>query len=142
MPALDEKNAFSDRLRSALNRAPRSIRTAPQLAHEFNLRHKGEPITDQAAQKWLTGKAKPAADKLETLAAWLGVSTHWLAYGPPPTKKAGTAKRGTSGDKAAALSEQETRILARLRTLSEHQAELVAGLVEQLALERELAGHS
>jgi transcriptional regulator with XRE-family HTH domain len=117
------------------------VTTAPQLAHEFNLRYQGEAITDQAAQKWLSGKAKPSADKLETLAAWLGVSSHWLAYGPPPAKREPTTKRGSSADKDGTHSEREIKLLARLRTLSDYQAELVVGLVEQLALERELAGH-
>jgi transcriptional regulator with XRE-family HTH domain len=136
-----EKQAFADRLKAALKRAPKSIKTASDLAHHFNLRHPNEPITPQAAAKWLTGKAKPSADKLETLAAWLGVSAHWLAYGPPPAKKQATLKRGASGEKTGTLTEQETKLLTKLRTLSEHQADLVAGLVEQLALERELAGH-
>jgi transcriptional regulator with XRE-family HTH domain len=140
MDPATEKQAFADRLRAALKRAPKSIQTASDLAHHFNLRHPNEPITPQAAQKWLTGKAKPSADKLETLATWLGVSAHWLAYGPPPAKKQATLKRGAA-EKAGTLTEQESKLLARLRTLSDHQAELVVGLVEQLALERELAGH-
>jgi transcriptional regulator with XRE-family HTH domain len=142
MDPASEKQAFSNRLKAALKRAPKSIQTASDLAHHFNLRYSGESITIQSAHKWLTGKAKPSADKLETLAAWLGVSAHWLAYGPPPAKKLATLKRGASGERAGTLTEQEAKLLSRLRTLSEHQAELVVGLVEQLALERELAGHS
>jgi transcriptional regulator with XRE-family HTH domain len=141
MDPASEKQAFSDRLKAALKRAPKSIQTASDLAHHFNLRFTGESITIQSAHKWLTGKAKPSADKMEAHAAWLGVSAHWLAYGPPPAKGQVTTKRGSSGDKAGTLSEQETKLLSKLRTLSEHQADLVVGLVEQLALERELAGH-
>jgi hypothetical protein len=46
-----------------------------------SLRHPNEFITPQAAQKWLSVKAKPTADKIETLANWLSVPTHWLRYG-------------------------------------------------------------
>jgi transcriptional regulator with XRE-family HTH domain len=103
------------------------------------LRHENEPITPQAAQKWLTGKAKPSADKLETLAAWLAVSAHWLAYGPPPpTKKQPAGKRSGQGSQAGQLSEKEAKLLSRIRTLSEHQVFLIAELVEQLAIEREI----
>jgi transcriptional regulator with XRE-family HTH domain len=138
---VDEKSAFADRLKVALKRAPKSIQTATQLAHEFNLRHPNEPITPQAAQKWLSGKARPAADKLDTLADWLGVSAHWLKNGPPPPvqkKPATTAKRSGQASQSGALSEREARLLSRLRLLSEHQVFLIAELVEQLAVEREI----
>lgn len=142
MSTADEKQAFADRLKAALKRAPKSIQTATQLAHEFNLRHPNEPITPQAAQKWMTGKAKPAPDKLETLATWLAVSAHWLAFGPPPApKKHPTGKRSGQGGQAGQLTEKEAKLLSRVRTLSEHQAFLVSELVDQLATERELAGN-
>jgi transcriptional regulator with XRE-family HTH domain len=141
MPAADQDRAtFSERLRAALKRAPKSIESASQLAHEFNLRYRGEPITDQAAQKWLTGKARPAPDKLDALAAMLGVSAFWLKNGTPP---AAPPKKQTRKTAAAisTLSERETQLILRLRSLSDRQSELVGDLVEQLALERELAGH-
>jgi transcriptional regulator with XRE-family HTH domain len=147
MPLPNEKQAFADRLKIALKRQKKSIETATALAHEFNLRHPNEPITAQAAQKWLTGKAKPTADKLETLADWLGVSSHWLRNGPPPEpkKKATAGARKGAGSGAgglAGLTDKEASILGRLRTLSEHQVYLIAELVDQLAVEREVNGGS
>ena len=135
----NEKKEFAERLKVALKRAPKSIQTAAQLAHEFNLRHENQPITPQAAQKWLSGTAMPTADKLQTLADWLNVSAHWLRNGPPPLapKKPGT-KRPSQASGKGELSEKEARLLSRLRLLSEHQAFLVAELVEQLSLEREI----
>lgn len=142
MPLTDEKIAFAERLRIALKRGTKSIDTATALAHEFNLRHPNEPITPQAAQKWLTGKAKPTPDKIETLAEWLNVSGHWLRNGPPPAprqKQVSTSKRHTTSHPVmAALTEKETKLLARLRQLSEHQLFLIAELVDQLAVEREI----
>ena len=144
MPLTDETHAFAERLRIALKRAPKSIDTATALATQFNLRHPNEPITTQAAQKWLTGKAKPTPDKVETLADWLSVSAHWLRNGPPPAplkKQVNATKRqSVSHANTAALSEKESKLLTRLRQLSEHQVFLIAELVDQLAVEREMWG--
>ncbi len=135
---VDDKKAFSERLKTALKRLPKSIETATDLAHQFNLRHPNEPITPQAAQRWLKGTAYPTPDKLQTLADWLNVSAHWLKNGPPPpAKKAVAGKRGVPGQPGQ-LNEKEARLLAKLRTLSEHQVYIVVELIEQLALEREI----
>lgn len=142
MPLTDEKLAFAERLLIALKRGPKSIETATALANQFNLRHPNEPITTQAAQKWLTGKAMPTPDKIETLAEWLKVSAHWLRNGPPPgpnKRPSGTGKRPSSAG-SSGLSEKESKLLTRLRQLSEHQFFLVAELVDQLAVEREIWG--
>jgi transcriptional regulator with XRE-family HTH domain len=137
MPAVDsEKAAFAERLRTALKRAKKSIHTAAQLAHEFNLRYEGEGVTEQACQKWLTGKARPSADKIETLAAITGVTAYWLKNGSPPPK---TQKKAAPLPRLTSLTDDEVAHLTRLRTLSEHQARLIKELTEQLATERELA---
>lgn len=138
MPVSPENLAFSERLRSALKRLPKQVLTAAALAHEFNLRwDKGEPVTPQATRKWLSGEARPSVDKIEILSGWLGVSSHWLQYGPAaPGKRASPAKRGQPGQ----LSEAETKLLARLRVLSEYQVRLIGELVDQLATEREASG--
>lgn len=135
---VDDKKAFAERLKTALKRLPKSIETATELAHEFNLKHQNEPITPQAAQRWLKGTAFPTPDKLQTLADWLNVSAHWLKNGPPPpAKKTLTGKRSQSAQPGQ-LTEKETRILTKLRSLSEHQVYIVVELIEQLALEREI----
>lgn len=142
MPA-DEKLAFAERLRIALKRGAKSVSTATELANQFNLRHPNEPITAQAAQKWLTGKAIPTADKIETLAVWLNVSAHWLHYGPAPLPRQQhdaspvrqTKSQANGTDK---LSDKESKLLDRMRQLSEHQFFLIAELVDQLAVDREM----
>ncbi len=140
MPIADDKLAFAERLKSALKRAPKKVQTAAQLAHEFNLRHPNEPVSPQGAAKWLKGTAKPSGDKMETLATWLNVTPHWLAYGPAPVvaKKPAAGKRGAQGFQPGQLSEKEAKLLSRFRALSEHQAFLVAEIVEQMAVEREV----
>ncbi|MDI1238645.1 MAG: transcriptional regulator [Polaromonas sp.] len=135
---VDDKKAFAERLKTALKRLPKSIETATELAHQFNLKHQNEPITPQAAQRWLKGTAYPTADKLQTLADWLNVSAHWLKNGPPPApRKSASGKRGQPGQPGQ-LNEKEARLLAKLRLLSEHQVYIVAELIDQLALEREI----
>ena len=135
---VDDKKSFAERLKTALKRLPKSIETAAELAHQFNLKHKNEPITPQAAQKWLQGTAFPTTHKIETLAEWLNVAAHWLKNGPPPAlKKPASGKRGQPAQPGQ-LSEKEARILTKLRSLSEHQVFILVELIDQLALEREI----
>ncbi|MDK9726388.1 MAG: hypothetical protein OEL88_16090 [Sterolibacteriaceae bacterium MAG5] len=140
---IDEKLAFSRRLRAALKRSAKTVATPTELAIQFSLRHPNDPITPQAAQKWLTGKARPRPDKMETLAEWLEVPAHWLSYGPPkPSRRkvVATARRtGKRPDLPLSLSDDEAKWILRLRTLSSHQQSLLMELAEQLALEREIA---
>lgn len=71
----DFRSAFAERLHDACSAAgilPRG-RTA-QLARMTG-------VTAKAAAKWLAGETMPAHDKLETLAAMLGVRHEWLALG-------------------------------------------------------------
>lgn len=140
----DEKLAFAERLKTALKRCAKSVETPTALAIQFNLRHPNDPITPQAAQKWLTGKARPRPDKMETLAEWLEVPVHWLSYGPPrPARRKKAAPQArqpvTRYAQALPLSAEETKLVLRLRSLSAHQRTLLAELADQLALEKEIA---
>lgn len=126
----DEARDYAQRLKVALKRSPKPIATAAELAREFSLRHQQESITPQAAQKWLTGKAKPRYEKSVTLATWLGVSPEWLHYGE--------VGRPTQNDEQVVLdniklTEPEALLIARLRLLSRHQQELLAAIVEEFA---------
>lgn len=78
---MDNKQAFSNRLRRALADAGISADSPTRLALEFSLRHMGRSVTAQAIRKWLTGQAVPAQDKILTLAEWLNVSSEWLRFG-------------------------------------------------------------
>jgi transcriptional regulator with XRE-family HTH domain len=139
--SLSEKAAFSERLKLALTRSRKQIDTATELALQFNLRHPNDPVTPQAAQKWLSGKACPTADKIETLADWLGVSAHWLRFGSPSedNRKRSTGKRQIKSQASiSALSGDESRMIERFRYLSPHQQSLIADLINQLVLEKEI----
>jgi transcriptional regulator with XRE-family HTH domain len=143
MMPINEKLAFAERLHIALKRGAKNVTTAADLATKFNLRHQNEPISTQAAQKWLTGKAYPTADKIETLANWLNVSPHWLRYGPAPQPRqqqitSPVRQNESQANTCDALTEQESKLLNRLRQLSDHQLFLISELVDQLAVEREM----
>jgi transcriptional regulator with XRE-family HTH domain len=138
---LSEKAAFAERLKLALTRSRTKIDTATELALQFNLRHRNDPITQQAAQKWLSGSACPTPDKIETLSEWLGVSPHWLRFGSPneANSKRGTNKRQIkSPSNTSTLSNDENRLIERFRQLTPHQQNLIAEIVTQLALEKEI----
>jgi transcriptional regulator with XRE-family HTH domain len=137
----DERNAFAKRLRQALKRSPKKVDTAAELALQFNLRHPAEPITQQAAQKWLTGQARPTLDKVETLSEWLNVPAQWLLYGRGEQRSQATpGKKGQKGKSAAPIqpTEEELKLLARIRSMPEHRRNLVLEIVEQFALEQEV----
>ncbi|MDO9485025.1 MAG: transcriptional regulator [Actinomycetota bacterium] len=141
MPLKDENAEFADRLKRALKRGPKSIETSTELAHHFNLRHKNDPITVQAAHKWMQGKGKPTQDKIDTLAEWLGVSAHWLKNGPPTVKPKKTILGNRKSDiesGASTLTAVEMKLLLRFRHLTEHQAYLIVEMVDQFALEHEM----
>jgi len=68
MNSLEERLAFSERLRQALSNCNYSPRSPTELAREFNLRFKGQAVTVHAARKWLHGESIPTQDKLRALA--------------------------------------------------------------------------
>lgn len=138
---IDEKVAFSNRLKQALKRSKKRIETPAELALHFNLRHKTSPITPQAAQKWLSGKSRPTIDKINTLAAWLNVSEQWLRFGIAESKPAKNAKSSPSGLTALndlKPNESELRLIYRLRKLPETRRLLVLEIVEQFSIEGDI----
>lgn len=140
MPKQDEKQAFSARLKQALKRSSKKVETPAELALQFNLRHPNESISPQAAQKWLSGAARPTPDKIDTLAAWLNVSAQWLRFGiaekaQPSTTRPVSKTAATNRD---AFSDDEIKLILRIRTLPEHRRYLVTEIVEQFALEQEM----
>ncbi len=140
MSTQDEKIAFAERLKQALKRSRKKIETAADLALQFNLRHSNEPITAQAAQKWLAGKSHPTPDKIATLADWLNVSPQWLRHGIGE-KARPQATRLVSKEPTAdtnVFSDDERQLIQKMRLLTEHRRYLITQLVQELALEQEM----
>jgi len=134
MRPADDKQAFSERLKQALRRSPKPAGTPSELAIQFNLRHPHEPITPQAAQKWLTGKTRPTDDKIRTLAEWLGVSESWLRFGLKPSDEAPTKKRRKEAHDSA-LTEREIAMIHSFRQLPAHRQTLIHDLIVDLSLD-------
>lgn len=76
-----EKSAFSERLKEQLTQRGWPTNSPTWLSREFNIRYSGTSVSVQTASNWLSGTAIPSQDKLQILAAWLGVSSHWLRFG-------------------------------------------------------------
>jgi transcriptional regulator with XRE-family HTH domain len=88
---MEEKQAFRERLLSALKDAGVAITSPTRIALQFNLLHHGKPVTAQAVRKWLAGQAIPSQEKLLTLAKWLNISASSLRFGSDgPTEGAAT----------------------------------------------------
>jgi len=81
MTLADEKQGFSKRLKEAIRKAGAGPGSPTRIAREFNLRYHGDPVTTQAARKWLAGKSLPSQDKIRVLASWLDVPPQWLRFG-------------------------------------------------------------
>ncbi|AJW46336.1 hypothetical protein TK49_13045 [Ralstonia mannitolilytica] len=133
----EEKQAFAARLKQALTRSSKKIETASELALQFNLRNPSEPISGQAAHKWLTGTAMPTVDKMETLATWLNVPLQWLRYGIPESAGKPRKKQAKAGE-LGALAADEAELIVRLRAMPEVRRKLVLDLVGQLSLDGEM----
>ncbi len=133
MPTAKEKLDFSARLRFALKKSAQPIKGATDLARLFNLKHSASAgITVQTTHKWLTGRAIPTKDKIETLSEWLGVNSHWLHYGPPPSDSFQSKSKDTQLSQLKYPSPPEVLLLAKkIEALPDHQRYLVAELITQ-----------
>lgn len=127
----DGREAFSKRLRQALQQGGVGVDSPTRLAGDFNDHYSGKRVTQQAVRKWLNGEAIPAHDKIMALADWLEVGAEWLEYGKgsaaasaPVAQQAAPAYRGN-------LSDDE--LLKRYRKLSHSQQRAVAEIISGLA---------
>ena len=77
---MNEKRAFSDRLRAAMQAQKLEV-SGSVLEREFNQRWMGKPVRRQTVWKWLNGEAIPTQEKMQELAKWLKLDSHRLRYG-------------------------------------------------------------
>ena len=128
MHGKENKHAFATRLRAALAQA--GVRGSTQLALKFNLRYAGQPVSTQAAHKWLSGNAVPTDDKILTMANWLGVDPHWLRYGAPEDmKQIATVQPESRFD----LSAEDAALLDIFHRLDTGKKRLVKALLRALS---------
>lgn len=117
----EEKNGFSQRLRTALKLAGLDQVSNANLANRFNLRHPNQPISTQAFHHWLSGRSIPTADKVETLAKWLNTSSEWLRH-------------GRVAHDCGTLSESERLMLQYFRALTPAARQAVIALLHEFHL--------
>ncbi len=132
MPTIEEKTAFAERLKFAMNRAPEKLRGGTDLALHFNLRHRGaQPVSPQTVHKWLSARTIPTNDKLQTLAEWFKVDLHWLHYGPAPVESSRAVPGPLPPASATGLSAEALELSAKIEALKPHHRYLIHELVAQ-----------
>ena len=119
MQEMNEKLAFSQRVKQTLSNYDWAKISPTWLAREFNLRYNGKSISVQAVNNWLMGIAIPTQDKLQILAAWLNVSIQWLRFGeqssiPQPTISPTSSFTQTLSYRFARLSPQQQLLVSEL----------------------------
>lgn len=121
MSNIDEKLAFSERLKHGLQQANHPI-SPTYLSNEFNLRYDGQPISVQSANNWLLGKAIPNQDKLSLLAIWLNVSSQWLRFGDTES---------TTTENFNHISNLDVDILLKFNRLSKTQKNIISNIIDE-----------
>jgi len=127
--SLQERRAFSERLKMALSQNGYPSDQPSAVCREFNLRYRAKRITVHAVRKWLIGEAIPAQDKVQTLAEWLGVSAQWLRFGDQTPQVTTTAMPADN---------RNSRVFSEYCKLDEAGQLIVEDLI--LSLRRRLPG--
>ncbi len=125
--AIEERMAFSARLKLSLASLGYGSDSPTAVAREFNRLDGNIEVTIHAVRKWLMGEAIPTQAKLRVLAAWLGVSMVWLRYG------AGEQPVMGSITATSRHTEKELLLLTRLQSLDEADFKFVADLIRRLS---------
>ena len=135
--------AFAQRLKMALSRYTKTIETPKELALQFNLHYKtGRTISDQAAQKWLSGQSFPTQDKIAVLAEMCQVPELWLSQGINGEHAWAAAETAPTIQENiplyGALQPDEQQLIHQYRLLSEKQRSLILEMTGQIALAKSL----
>src|SRR6478672_291707 len=131
MHIAEEREKFSERLKSALRRA-RYVPDSPTvLARHFNEIYPGRPITVHAARKWLVAQAIPTQDKLRVLASWLDVPADWLRFGTviEPTPLAAQTCASEVTGLLARMTSDEVSLVEDLHVLEHDERHIVREMI-------------
>ena len=92
---------FSSEFRNALMQRYGRLPSAPFVAREFNLRHRGgRGISSESVRRWLQGDCLPQINRLQTLAGWLGLRVDHI-FLDRPQAGASAFNHHRSSDKAS-----------------------------------------
>lgn len=83
----EAKQRFAQKLREAMEAAGYEAKPSV-LEREFNSRHWGKPMTLHGVRRWLQGETMPDHNKLATLAGWLQIPAHELAWSSSAPRQA------------------------------------------------------
>jgi transcriptional regulator with XRE-family HTH domain len=145
MSISEERQAFAERLQSALRQARQAADSPTALARGFNSRFPGRAITVHAARKWLIAESIPTQDKLRTLAQWLQVPAEWLRFGGALSNADGEGRPPVDhslGSMLAAMSREDLKLVEALHALEAEERRLVRELVQLFFRTQERLAHS
>jgi len=131
MERMNEKQAFAQRLRQALQDAGVDMRSPTRVTVQFNLRHYGSPVSTQSVRKWLEGSSFPQQDKIRTLSKWLKVSSEWLRYGDGDKRTAPKANQVEEPDEDR-YAEHAVTLPEEFARLSLRHKEMVCEIIRAL----------
>jgi len=124
MKSISEREAFSQRLSTALKEARIDVTSPTIFAREFNRRYTGKSVSSYAARKWLMGESIPTQDKLRLLASWLGISAEWLRYG-----KDGEATKHAAQSDHAHYNSPDIELISNISQLNSEHKQVVREVV-------------
>lgn len=125
---MTEAIKFSIRLRQAIEEAGYEIRPII-VEREFNQRYWGRSVSFQAVRRWLNGDAMPTQDKLEVLAEWLQVDSHWLRFG----EKLNGSIQDQRKRWDAKMTHEERKVIESFMNLSAEKRKIVGIIIQALS---------
>ncbi len=128
----NEQEAFSQRLRTALQRAGMS--ESPSELVKLLARFGGEPVSQQAVSGWLNGRAMPRQSNLRALAKMLSIEPQALQFGDD--------RRIRESRGEWKMNPHDQLAIEAFLGLAAGQRKLVRSLIEELAKHREPAKSS
>jgi transcriptional regulator with XRE-family HTH domain len=129
----NEQAAFSDRLRSALQKA--GVSESPAELVKLLARFGGEPVSQQAISGWLNGRAMPRQANLRALAKMLSVEPQYLQYGED-------GKRVRDQRAEYKINPLDQLAVTAYLALPMSQRKAVRSVIEEFAKSRETSGKS
>jgi hypothetical protein len=125
---MNTKQEFSERLKAAMIEAGYEPRPSV-LERGFNTCYYGNPVTVQAAYRWLRGLSIPEQDKLQVLADWLKIDPHILRFGGQISRNIAEKKQRWDD----AISGAEREVLEAFIALPAEQKKVARAVILALA---------
>jgi hypothetical protein len=123
------KSNFAHLLRESLRQRYGRVVPAAFLALEFNLRARDcEPITQEAARRWLNGVSMPEERKLRLLVSWLNIDLSHCFANPKSSESNNHSAAGYNNPQDFELY----KLIATIRELPTPDQKLIKTLIKKL----------